>query len=140
MDAVRVADLERADHVRVVELRQQSGFALEAAEDVRALRPRRGQDLQGDDLAEAVDGLVNAAHLPLADAVEDLVPAEEEVVGAAALDERGLILGQCPLRDEKPAERFDLIVGAARSRRATVRGALSISSAGSSLLLASRAQ
>ena len=35
MDAVGVADLKGANHVRVVELRQESGFALKPAENVR---------------------------------------------------------------------------------------------------------
>ena len=140
VDAAGLADLIGADHVRVVELREQPGLALEPAEDVRVLRLRRRQDLQRDELAEVVDGLVHAAHLPLADLVEDLVPAEEEAVRAAALNERRLVLG------ERRAWRRG--TGGTNRRGSSLPGrssfhfrySASTSSAGSSLLLTSSVQ
>src|SRR5262245_24669005 len=84
MDAVGIADLEGADHVGVVELSEQAGFALKAAKHMRLLRGGRGEDLQCNDLPQSVNRLVYAAHMTLADAVEDFVSAEKEVVGPAA--------------------------------------------------------
>ena len=98
----------------MVELGQEARFALKAAEDVLVLRLRCREDLERHDLAERVGGLVHAAHLPLADAVQNLVAADEEAVGAAALDHLRLPLGQVAPRGEVLAELIDLILGSAR--------------------------
>ena len=109
-----VADLEGAHHIRVIELGQESGFALEAAEHALILRPGGGQDFEGDHLAEGMDGLVDAAHLAFADLVEDLVAFEEEAVGAAALHHGRLPGREYPPGNEVLAEGFDLLVAALR--------------------------
>ena len=64
----------------------------------------RGQDFERDHLAQRMNRLVNPPHLPFADAVENLVLAEEEVVRAATLEERGLVFREHALIDEVLAE------------------------------------
>ena len=101
---VGLADLEGADDVGVLELHGQPGLALEAAERFRVLGLGRRQHLDGDDLAELVDRLVDAGHAALADAVEDLVVVEEEVVGLAAQQQVRLVLGEVLVGDQPACE------------------------------------
>ena len=59
-----------------------------------------------------MDGLIHAAALPLADAVEDFVVGDEEAVRAAPLNERRLVLGDGPAGDEEAAEGIDPLIAA----------------------------
>ncbi len=74
---VLLADVvERAD-VRMVELRDRAGFAVEPLAELRISGEGFGQDLDGDDAIEArVAGLVDLAHAAGAEGGEDLVRAE----------------------------------------------------------------
>ncbi len=60
------AGLERANDVGVFQPQGETGFAMEAAEQVGFLGLGGRQHLDGDDLAERVLRLVNAGHAALA--------------------------------------------------------------------------
>src|SRR5437868_7093505 len=81
-----------------------AGLAAEPGGDGRVPRRRRRQDFDGDDGAEVVDRLVDPGHAALAEAAQDLVLAEEEVVGEAAEQDGGLVLRDVLVGDQPAGE------------------------------------
>jgi len=104
VNAAALTDLEGTHHVRVVNLREQSRFALKPAQDVRIFRLGSWQNFQRNELARFVAGLVHATHLPLTNLIENLVIADEKVIHTPALHELRLVFGECSAGNEEPAE------------------------------------
>ncbi len=79
-----VADVEQRADVRMRELRDDAGFALEALARVGAGRDLRVEDFDGDDALETrVAGPVDLAHTSTANRRDDLVRAEARAGGKA---------------------------------------------------------
>ena len=76
-DPSRLASLEHRDDVRVVDARRGARLAHEPLSERLVLAEVRGEDLQGDQAAEAeVEGTVDDGHAATADPFLDLVPGE----------------------------------------------------------------
>src|SRR5262245_29991016 len=75
--AAFLTDLVRRADVRMLELRERTGFAVEALSEVRVEREDIGQDLEGHDAIEPrVARLVHLAHAARAEGRNDFVTAE----------------------------------------------------------------
>ena len=77
VDLVVTADVVQGTDVRVIELRDCSGFLFEPAASIRVLRRQARQDLQGDDPPEAgIASAIDFAHPTRADRRQNLVGAK----------------------------------------------------------------
>ena len=81
-----LVDLEKVRHIGIVDLGEEPGFLVKAAEGVGVFRPVGAKDLDGDDGAVGgVFGAVDLAHAALAELVEQAktaqVRATEALVG-----------------------------------------------------------
>ena len=71
--------MEGSHDVRVLETHRHFRLALEAEQHVGVAAFGGWQDLDGDDMTQAMGRLEDAGHPPLADQVEQLVMVEEEM-------------------------------------------------------------
>ena len=108
-DLADLVGVERPDDVRVVEHPDEFHLALEAGDDAGVRDDLGGDDLERDRPAhQLMLGLVDPAHRPRADPIEDDVPGDGQAVRLVGEEPLDLIGGEDPLLDESIGQCFGL--------------------------------